>query len=134
MLHLPPDKNRLHDEQSAQSVKEHTAENEIDNRNVYDILDQICKDTDLYPYDPFQVIRPKSKAQLVLQMSMYDGEMKAWKWEKYVAQHVKYHIILGNFMEYGYQGLDSGLIPNEQHQVSQVVHSGCSSKGTPRQI
>ena len=26
------------------------AEYEIDNRMVYDMLDQICKDTDLYPY------------------------------------------------------------------------------------
>ena len=26
------------------------AEYEIDNRSVYDILDQICKNTDLYPY------------------------------------------------------------------------------------
>ena len=41
-------------------------------------------------------------------MSMYDREKKAWNWEKYVAQHVKYHIILGNLMEYGYQGLDPG--------------------------
>ena len=48
MLHLSPDKNRLHNEQSAQSVKEHTAEYEIDNRSVYDIQDQTCKDTDLY--------------------------------------------------------------------------------------
>ena len=50
MLYLPPDKNRLHDEQSAHSVKEHTAEYKMDNRSVYDILDHICKDTDLYPY------------------------------------------------------------------------------------
>ena len=28
--------------------------------------------------------------------------------EKYVACHVKYHIILANLMEYGYQGLDPG--------------------------
>ena len=28
---------------------------------------------------------------------------------KYVACHVKYHIILRNLMEYGYQGLDPGL-------------------------
>ena len=27
---------------------------------------------------------------------------------KHVAHHVKYHIILGNLMEYGYQGLDLG--------------------------
>ena len=77
MLHLPPEKNILHNEQSAQSVKEHRAEYEIDNRSVYDILDQICKDIDLYPYvkqhnskrnrwkrgilcHPFQVVRPQS--------------------------------------------------------------------------
>ena len=34
MLHLPPDKNRLHNEQCAQSVKEHTADFKIDNRSV----------------------------------------------------------------------------------------------------
>ena len=34
MLHLPPEKNRLHNEQSAQSLKEPTAEDEIDNRSV----------------------------------------------------------------------------------------------------
>ena len=39
MLHLPPNKNKLHNEQSAQSVGEHTAEYEIDNRSVYNILD-----------------------------------------------------------------------------------------------
>ena len=39
MLHLPPDKNRLHNEQSAQSVKEHTAEYKINNRSVYEIMD-----------------------------------------------------------------------------------------------
>ena len=27
----------------------------------------------------------------------------------HIAQHVKYHIILGNLMEYGYQGHDPGL-------------------------
>ena len=48
MLHLPPDKNRLHNKKSAQLVKEHTAENKIDNRSIYYILDQIRKDTDLY--------------------------------------------------------------------------------------
>ena len=26
------------------------ADYKIDNKTVYDILDQICKDTDLYPY------------------------------------------------------------------------------------
>ena len=49
-----------------------------------------------------------SEAEMVLQMSMYYGEKKAWNWEKYVSYHVKYHIILGNLMEYGYQSLDQG--------------------------
>ena len=46
---------------------------------------------------------------MALQTSIYDDEKKAWNWEKYVAQHVMCHIIPGNFMEYGYQGLDPGL-------------------------
>ena len=50
ILHLPPIKNELLLEQDAQTARAHTAEYEIDNRSVYDILDQICKDTDLYPY------------------------------------------------------------------------------------
>ena len=49
ILHLPPDKNRLHNEQSALSIKKHTAEHEIDKRSFYDILYQICKDINLYP-------------------------------------------------------------------------------------
>ena len=43
---------------------------------------------------------------MALKTSSYDEEKKAWNGEKYVAQHVKYHNILGNHMEYGYQGLD----------------------------
>ena len=77
----------------------HTAEYMIDNRTVYDILDQICKDTDLYPYDKqhkskrdsrgaFYAFIPggdlnhvnltASEAKLMLQMSTYDGEINAW--------------------------------------------------------
>ena len=40
MLHLPPDKSKL-------SAQVHTSEYEIDNWTVYDVLDQICEDTDL---------------------------------------------------------------------------------------
>ena len=39
MLYLRPDKNKLHNEQSAESVKEHTSEYKIDNESVYNILD-----------------------------------------------------------------------------------------------
>ena len=105
-------------------------EYKIDNRTVYYIIDQICKDTDLYPYvkqhkskrdgrEAFYAIHSRwlglnhvnataSEAEMALQMGIYDGEKKAWNWEKCVTQHVKYHIILGNLMECGYQGLDPG--------------------------
>ena len=39
MLHLPSDKNKVHNEQSAQSVTKHMTEYKIDSRRVYDILD-----------------------------------------------------------------------------------------------
>ena len=42
MLHLPPDKNKLLLEREDSSVKECTPEFKI-------YIDQICKDTDLYP-------------------------------------------------------------------------------------
>ena len=76
------------------------AEYEIDNRHVYDIFDQIYKDTDLYPYvkwhkskrgsreafyaihsrrlNPNHVNATASKAESVLQMSMYDREKNVW--------------------------------------------------------
>ena len=37
-------------ESIASSSTEHATPYKIDNRTVYDILDQICKDTDLFPY------------------------------------------------------------------------------------
>ena len=57
---------------------------------------------------PNYVITIALEAAMALQMSAYEGGKRAWNWEKYVACHVKYHIILGNLMEYGYQGLDPG--------------------------
>ena len=47
MLHLPKDKNKLLLEHDGQSIRAHMAEYKIDSRSVYDILDQIFKDTDL---------------------------------------------------------------------------------------
>ena len=92
------------------------AEYKIDNRMVYDVLDQICKDIDLYPYvkqhkpkrdsrgafyaihsrwlGPNHVNVTALEAEIALLTSMYDIEKRAWNWEKYVAYHVKYHIIL----------------------------------------
>ena len=50
MLHLPADKNQVTSEQGAQSVSQCMSEYKIDNRTVYDILDQICNDMDMYSY------------------------------------------------------------------------------------
>ena len=50
MLHLPQGMNNLLPQKDAQTVQVHMPENEIDNKTLYDILDQICKDTDLNPY------------------------------------------------------------------------------------
>ena len=49
MLHLHPDKNRLQMNQEASSIVECTVEYEINNRIIYDILNQNCMNTDLYP-------------------------------------------------------------------------------------
>ena len=49
-----------------------------------------------------------SEFEMALQTSTYYCEKRKWNWEKYIACHVKYHIILGNLMEFGYQGLDPG--------------------------
>ena len=127
---MPADKSKVHNEQSVPSVSQRTPEYKIDNRTVYDILNQICKDTDLYSYvkqhkfktvgrgafygihsrwlSPNHINATVSEAEMALQTSTFDCEKKAWKWEKYVAQHVKYHIIMGNLMENGYQGIDTG--------------------------
>ena len=95
-------------------------------------MDQICKDGDLYPYvkqhkskkdqrgtfyaiysrwlSPNHVTMIASEAEMALEISMYDGEKRTWNWKKYVAFHVKYHIILENLMEYAYKGLDQGSL------------------------
>ena len=50
ILHLPQDKNKFLLEHEASSAKEYATGYKIDNKTVYNILDQICKDTDLYPF------------------------------------------------------------------------------------
>ena len=137
MLHFPSHKNKLQLESSVDKVKDHTAEYMIDNRMVYDILNQICKDTDLYPYikqqkatrnrrGAFYAIHSRwlglnhvnvtaSEGEMALQTSTYDGEKRAWNWKKYVARHLKYHTIIRNLMEYGYRG--ESLIPFQWDQV-----------------
>ena len=99
MLHLPPEKNKLLSEKDVQRVQVCMEEYKIDNRMVYDVLDQICNDTDLYLYDKqhkskrdyrgaFYAIHPwwlgpnhvnatASEAEMALQMSTYDGEKRA---------------------------------------------------------
>ena len=45
---------------------------------------------------------------MALQKSACDDEKKAWNWERYVAQHVKCHIILRNLIKYGQKDLEPG--------------------------
>ena len=49
-----------------------------------------------------------SKAETALQTLTCNREKKELNWEKYVSCHVKYHNVLENLTEYGYQGLDPG--------------------------
>ena len=49
MLHLPTELNRIYREYIATSRKDYTATYKIDNKHIYDILDQICNDTKVYP-------------------------------------------------------------------------------------
>ena len=99
MLHLPADKNTTYNKQSMHSVTQHKPEYKIDNRTVYDILDHICKDTDLYSYvkqhkskrdgrEAFYDIHSRwlglyhvNAIASALQTSTYDGEMKACNWD-----------------------------------------------------
>ena len=106
-----------------------TLEYEIDNRSVYDIMVQICKDTDLYPY----VKQHKSKrdgrgatmpsipggwAQIVsnrqhqkprwLCIHLHTMARRRHGTRKVILPD-KFHIIVCKHMEYGYQGLDPGL-------------------------
>ena len=96
ILHLPSEKNKLLHKMYAHAVQEHMQEYEVDNRTLYDILDQICKDTDLYPYvkqhkpkrdgrgafyaihsrwlGPNHVNATGSEAEMALQMPTCDGE------------------------------------------------------------
>ena len=79
----------------------------MNNKSVYDTLNQNCKDADLYSYvkqhkskrdgngafyaihfrwlGPNHANAAASEAKSVLQMLAYDEEKKAWNWEKYVA-------------------------------------------------
>ena len=47
MLHLSQDKSKLLLKHSISLIKENSVEYDVDNRTIYDILDQICKDTDV---------------------------------------------------------------------------------------
>ena len=60
MLHPPLDKNKLLLKHNVHTVKEHMAEYKIDSRSVYVILDQICKNADLYVSSS---ISPREKAE-----------------------------------------------------------------------
>ena len=124
-----PDKNTLHNQQSTQSIEEYTTEYKIDKKVC--MTSWIRSTKTLTCIHILNSVSPRGMAEGHFMLSIrggltqtmptdsirsqdgaadikYDGEKKAWNWEKYVAWHVKYYIILGNLMEYGYQGLDPG--------------------------
>ena len=47
---LPSEKKKSSNMINTKIAQAHTGEYEIDNRTICDVLDQICKDTDLYSY------------------------------------------------------------------------------------
>ena len=49
-----------------------------------------------------------SEVKILLQELKNDGTKKAWKWEKHVSCHVKYHIN-ESIIEYGHQRKGSGM-------------------------
>ena len=98
MLNLPLNKNKLLLDKNVHKVQDHTAEYIINNKMVYDVLNQICKDAYLYPNvkqhkskrdsrGAFYAIQSRwlglnhvnataSEAELALQTSTYDGKKR----------------------------------------------------------
>ena len=107
ILHLSMEQNR---QINGHLQKEGTTTNNIDTRTFYDILDQNCKDTDLYSYvkqfkskqddrgifyaiharwqGPNHVIG-KFEAEVALQTLTCDGKKKVWNWVQYFSYHFK---------------------------------------------
>ena len=93
---------------------------------IHDIFDQVCNDSDLYPY--FKQFKLKydgrgtfysiyarqlgtnhanvtaSEAEAVLQILTNNSKKKAWNQEKYLSHHLNYHVILENLKKYSYSG------------------------------
>ena len=93
MLHLPPDKNKLLQEQDAQSAKAHTTEY-LQGYDLHPCVKQhkSSRDSRGALYDIHSrwiglnhVNVTASEAEMALQISTHDGEKKALNWEVYVA-------------------------------------------------
>ena len=57
---------------------------------------------------PDHVARQAIDAEGKLQNSHYDGQRKAWDWDKYVVLHKEQHTIKESLTDYGYIGMDNG--------------------------
>ena len=53
--------------------------------------------------------RLAADAEGKLQNSHYNGERKAWDWDKYVALYKEQYAIMENFTDYVYSGMDNGI-------------------------
>ena len=54
------------------------------------------------------VARQDKDAETKLQTTHYDGEIKGWDWDNYVALHKEQHAIIRSLTDYGYSGMDIG--------------------------
>ena len=90
-----------------------------DNKVVKDFFNSICKELDQFPYvKKYKATRKVQEAYCAIyqhgqcliksmQQHLYDDK-KGWKWGKDISSHIKYHTIIKNLKDFGYQGLDVG--------------------------
>ena len=158
ILHLPQDKYRLYDEQSAHSVKEQIAEFKIDNRSVWDFWSDlqehwsvfICQTAQVQEgwqwhilCPPLQKAGPKSHQCNSIRCWVSAPDVSIW-WKKEGMElgkvccptcQVPYYPLkpYGILAPRPWSRMKS-LIPVDWHQVWQIVHSSCHIEGAPRHV
>ena len=91
----------------------------VDNALVYQILSKIFTDMDAYVYVKIWQCTSTSTSdfcaltmwpgRLQMQTSHYDGENRAWDWDKFITLHKEQHAIKVRLTDYGYSGMDNAL-------------------------
>ena len=133
--HLSPNKNKLHDKQSAQSVKQYMEDYEIDNISIYDIL--YLSERTLACINITNGITPKGTAEGHIMLSIPDG----WARIMSMQPHQKLRWLCKCLHRKPYWiwvprpwPRIEGLILVEWHHVWHVVHNSCHSKGPSQEV